>query len=238
MKRKTNILAMITAIVVMFSLSLGFISNVNAATKAKITAKNVTINVGDKFDPMDYVTATDKNGKDITKSVTVTKNDVDVNTAGKYTVEYSVGDVTKSITVKVKKVTKAQTGTESTESNTTNVVDPNDAVIKAKSNTIKLGAEFDPFADTKAIDKGGKGDDISNKMNVKGIVDTTTLGKYKLTYYVTGANGNEVSKDITITVSEDGIKLTKEEKAAQKEAKAAEKAAKAAQKAEKANKTN
>jgi hypothetical protein len=45
---------------------------------------------GDKFDPLEGVKATDGNGNDITSSIQVLKNDVDINKEGKYTVIYYV----------------------------------------------------------------------------------------------------------------------------------------------------
>lgn len=59
----------------------------------------VTINVGDTFDPLAGVTATDTVDGDITSRIDVTENTVLTNTAGTYTVKYAVvGSDGKTVT--------------------------------------------------------------------------------------------------------------------------------------------
>lgn len=70
-------------------------------------AENITITVGDKFDPLKDVTATDKEDGILTDKIEVLSNAVDINKAGVYEVTYKVTDsngatVTKTITVTVK----------------------------------------------------------------------------------------------------------------------------------------
>ncbi|MBB5184744.1 hypothetical protein HNQ43_000787 [Faecalicoccus acidiformans] len=77
-----------------------------------INAKDQTLTVGDKFDPMKGVTATDKEDGDLTDKIVITKNTVDTSKAGKYTVDYEVTDnggtrVRKTIVVTVKEKTAA-----------------------------------------------------------------------------------------------------------------------------------
>lgn len=72
-----------------------------------IHAENVTITVGDQFDPLKDVTAADKEDGTLTDKIEVLNNSVDVNKAGVYEVTYKVTDsngatVTKTITVTVK----------------------------------------------------------------------------------------------------------------------------------------
>lgn len=72
-----------------------------------INAKDQTLTVGDKFDPMKGVTATDKEDGDLTDKIVITKNTVDTSKAGKYTIDYEVTDnggtrVRKTIVVTVK----------------------------------------------------------------------------------------------------------------------------------------
>ena len=72
-----------------------------------INASDKTLTVGDKFDPLKDVTASDKEDGDITEKVEVLSNDVDTSKAGTYTVIYKVTDSkgassTKTITVTVK----------------------------------------------------------------------------------------------------------------------------------------
>jgi len=69
-------------------------------------AKNITIKVGDKFDPMAGITATDKEDGDLTSKIKV-EGSVNTKKSGKYTLTYTVTDsdnntltVTRVITVK------------------------------------------------------------------------------------------------------------------------------------------
>ena len=86
-----------------------------------INAKDQTLTVGDKFDPMKGVTATDKEDGDLTDKIVITKNTVDTSKAGKYTIDYEVTDnggtrIRKTIVVTVKE--KATTSDEENKSDT------------------------------------------------------------------------------------------------------------------------
>ena len=103
------------------TLSYGYvdstISNITYTTdyinvKPVINASNKTVIVGDTFDPMKGVTATDNEDGNITSSIKITSNTVNTNKVGTYEVVYSVTDsfgetVTKKITVTVANLTKA-----------------------------------------------------------------------------------------------------------------------------------
>ncbi|EGO2713260.1 DUF5011 domain-containing protein, partial [Enterococcus faecalis] len=76
------------------------------ADKPVITAADKEIYVNSKFDPLEGVTAVDKNGADITSSIKVTNN-VNTSKPGRYTVTYEVTDsegntANKTVTVTVK----------------------------------------------------------------------------------------------------------------------------------------
>lgn len=94
-----------------------------------INAKDQTLTVGDKFDPMKGVTATDKEDGDLTDKIVITKNTVDTSKAGKYTIDYEVTDnggtrVRKTIVVTVKE--KAATSDEENKSDTDKKTPSND----------------------------------------------------------------------------------------------------------------
>ena len=79
-----------------------------------INAEDKTLTVGDKFNPMDGVTATDKEDGDLTAQIEIAKNTVDTSKAGLYSVTYKVTDkggasVEKSINVVVKEKTAPPT---------------------------------------------------------------------------------------------------------------------------------
>ncbi|MCU0081529.1 immunoglobulin-like domain-containing protein [Extibacter muris] len=91
-----------------------------------INASNKTLTVGDTFDPLKDVTASDKEDGDITEKVEILSNDVDTSKAGTYTVIYKVTDSkgassTKTITVTVKaKDTQKPTIDDNKKPSTTN----------------------------------------------------------------------------------------------------------------------
>ncbi len=80
--------------------------------------------------------------------------------------------------------------------------DVKDAIINAVDVKVKQGETFDPMDYVVAIDNGGDGEDITDKVRVSGEVDTDTPGKYEITYKVKGSNGNRVTETITVTVKE------------------------------------
>lgn len=71
----------------------------------EIEAKDLTLNVGDKFSPQNGVKATDREDGDITDKVEVIENNVDMSKAGKYKVTYKVTDSDGACTVKTINVT-------------------------------------------------------------------------------------------------------------------------------------
>lgn len=75
-----------------------------------------------------------------------------------------------------------------------------DAVITASNKTIKLGGKFSIMDGIKAMDDGGKGPNITNKVTVSGRVNTARAGVYRITYSVRGANGNLVNEVVRYTV--------------------------------------
>ena len=84
-----------------------------------INAEDKTLTVGDNFDPMDGVTAIDKEDGNLTDSIQITENTVDTSKAGKYTVVYEVTDshgtrVVRTIYVTVQQKT---TDTDKEDSN-------------------------------------------------------------------------------------------------------------------------
>lgn len=77
-----------------------------------INATDRTLNVGDKFDPREGVTATDKEDSDLTDKIIIVKNDVDTSKPGVYDVTYEVTDSKQATTTKTIKVTVVATGTD------------------------------------------------------------------------------------------------------------------------------
>ncbi len=155
-----------------------------------INAEDKTLTVGDEFDPMADVTATDEEDGNLTDKIEIKKNDVDTTKPGKYEVTYKVTDskgasYTKSITVTVNPK-----------------MEPINAapIIKAEDKTLTVGDTFDPKADVTAEDE--EDGNLTDKIEVlKNEVDTTKAGKYEVTYKVTDSKGASRTKTITVTVN-------------------------------------
>ena len=156
-----------------------------------INAEDKTLTVGDEFDPMADVTATDEEDGNLTDKIEIKKNDVDTTKPGKYEVTYKVTDskgasYTKSITVTVNPK-----------------MEPINAapIIKAEDKTLTVGDTFDPKADVTAEDE--EDGNLTDKIEVlKNEVDTTKAGKYEVTYKVTDSKGASCTKTIKVTVKE------------------------------------
>ncbi len=155
-----------------------------------ITATDKIIEVGDTFDPMADVTATDAEDGDLTDKIEILKNDVNVNEPGIYDVTYKVTDsegASYTTTIKVTVNPKA--------------ADLNACpVINATDKTLTVGDEFDPLADVTAEDE--EDGDITDKIEIlENEVDTTKPGKYEVTYKVTDSGGASHVKTIKVTVN-------------------------------------
>lgn len=144
------------------------------------------INVGDNFNPMEGITATDQNGNDITKNIKV-EGTVDTAKEGKYILHY---------------IYKDGKGKELCNIERTIVVRPAGAPLFSgiENKELKLNDKFEPMEGVKAIDK--KDGDLTKNVKVDGTVDTTKQGKYILTYTVTDSEGNTTKVERTITVGD------------------------------------
>ena len=151
----------------------------------KIEAKDRLINVGQKFEPLEGVTATDKEDGTITK-IDVIENTVNENVAGTYKVTYKVTDskgaeARKTITVIVNAL----------------------PVINAEDKVVKVGEDFNPLIGVTATDKE---DGAITKIDVlENTVNVNVPGEYKVTYKVTDSKGAEFTKTINVTVKKETI---------------------------------
>ncbi|MGL5244229.1 MAG: immunoglobulin-like domain-containing protein, partial [Sarcina sp.] len=148
-----------------------------------IGANNYTIKVGDAFNAMDGVIATDTEDVELTNSIQV-NGSVDITKEGKYKLTYLVVD---------------SDGNKSTV-NRTIIVKSNEKpkIMGAKYTTIKIGDLFNERAGIIAKDK--EDGDLTKNINIKGYVDINILGEYELTYSVIDKDGNISEFIRTVTV--------------------------------------
>ncbi|WP_323133762.1 bacterial Ig-like domain-containing protein [Enterococcus gallinarum] len=148
------------------------------ADQTSVKAKDSTLYVGDTWQAEDnFVSATDKQGNNVTFSEVTVSGDVDTSKAGSYQVTYKNGNA---------------------ESVATITVVSDQATVVAKDSTLYVGDQWqveDNFVS--ATDKDGKAVSIAD-VTVTGTVDTTTPGKYEVSYH----NG-KVEAVATITVLAD-----------------------------------
>ena len=158
-----------------------------------ISANDVTLNVGDTFDSLKDVTATDKeDGTIILTKDNVITNNVDTSKAGTYHVTYRVTDRNGASTEKTITVTVKQ-NTESLNSAPT---------ISANDITLNVGDTFDPLEKVIATDKEDGTITLTKDNIIANDVDTSKAGTYHVTYKVTDKNGASTKKTITVTVKE------------------------------------
>ena len=162
-------------------------------TAPTISANDVTLNVGDTFDPLANVTAMDKEDGTITLTKdNIIANDVDTTKAGTYHVTYKVTDkngtsAEKTITVTVKQ----------------NTGDLNSApTISANDIILNVGDMFDPLANVTATDKEDGTITLTKDNIIANDVDTSKAGTYHVTFRVVDKNGAITEKTITVTVKE------------------------------------
>ena len=150
---------------------------------------NQIITVGDSFDFLAGVTATDKEDGDLTDKIEVTGS-VNTNEEGSYPLTYSVTDSSgiettakRVITVKKKEISNEKP-----------------QLRGVNNQTITVGDSFDSLAGVTVADK--EDGDLTDKIEVTGSVDTTKAGLYTLTYAVTDSDNNTARQERTITVKQ------------------------------------
>ncbi len=154
-----------------------------ANNQPSINAQDIVIKQGESLNLLNGVTATDLEDGDLTSKIVV-MGEVDTNTAGNYTITYTVEDnsrfqASKQITVTVL---------------------PSDAPhINASDKTVPQYTTFEPLSDVTATDHLD-GDITANIKVITNEVDTSNLGTYKVVYEVTNSFGKTTRKEITVTV--------------------------------------
>ena len=148
-----------------------------------INAQDRIVQLGEKFDPLEGVTATDEEDGDLTKSIKVIRNDVNTDVAGDYTVVFSVTDKQGATAIHEMLVVVNQP-----------------PVIHAEDKVITVGDEFKELEGVTATDD--EQGDITEIEVVENNVKTDTPGEYTVTYKVVDKLGGVATKTIKVTVKE------------------------------------
>ena len=143
---------------------------------------------GTAFNPATGVTATDAEDGDLTASIVISGDTVDVNTVGSYLVTYTVTD-SAGVEVSVDRVITIN------EEFVNNVP----AIAGAGNVVIALGATFDPAAGVTATDF--EDGDITTEIVITGTVNTSVAGSYDLTYTITDSNDARIQVSRTVVVN-------------------------------------
>ena len=130
-------------------------------------------------------TAADDVDGDITSSIT-TSGTVDTNTAGTYTITYSVSDAAGNAAVQITRKVA--------------VSDTTAPVISLVGDATVAHALGTTYTDAGAIAVDDVGGDITSSITISGTVNTNTAGTYTITYSVSDAAGNAATQ-ITRTVT-------------------------------------
>lgn len=127
-------------------------SQINHAPEIEVSDKTLT--VGDAFDPLKDIAATDKEDGTLTDKIEVLNNSVNINKAGVYEVTYKVTDsngaaVTKTITVTVKEKSTETPVTPEKPDDTTkpgSTVKPNTTNVPKTGDMTNVGMFASVFA--------------------------------------------------------------------------------------------
>ncbi|RXG08882.1 DUF5011 domain-containing protein [Bacillus cereus] len=140
----------------------------------------MTIHVGDSFDPMAKVLAMDKEDGDLTSKVKV-NGEVNTSKSGTYVVTYTVTDSQGH------EVTAKQTVTVKVREEVENEL----PILKVPATTtITKGDQFNPMAGVSVTDK--EDGDLTSKVAYEGTIDTSKSGTFEIIYSVRDSVGNEV----------------------------------------------
>lgn len=155
----------------------------------EIKAEDKVIKIGYKFNPLQGVTAHDKEDGNITKNIKISGS-VDANNQGKYQLIYTVIDSDGNTTTAKRIITIAS-----------KIDETNDVpVINACNQVINVGDKFDPLYGVSTTDKEYV-DITKNIKVVENTVDVNKPGTYKVTYQVSNSKGTTTTKTIYVTVN-------------------------------------
>ncbi|WP_181676602.1 immunoglobulin-like domain-containing protein [Listeria rustica] len=154
-----------------------------------IHASNQTVSAGDPFNPLTSVTADDVEDGDLTASIKVTENTVNVKKEGNYTVKYEVTDKDGNTATKEITVTVVADGPQIAAKN-----------LEAVAGT--SAADVSWFTDVTASDKVDG--DLSTKVTVDySQVNFVKEGAYPVIYNIETSNQKTATTTVTMTITAD-----------------------------------
>jgi PKD repeat protein len=175
-----------------------YFDDISQTETGDITAPTITLNgnavvgiiVGDSFtDP--GATAVDDVDGDLSPSIVVAGDNVDVNTIGAYVITYNVSDATGNAATEVTRTVNIQAA---------DVIAPVITLNGASTINLTIG---DAFTDPGATASDNFDGDITANIAVAGdAVDVNTVGTYVITYNVSDAAGNaatEVTRSVIVS---------------------------------------
>ncbi|ELC2202332.1 DUF5011 domain-containing protein [Listeria monocytogenes] len=155
--------------------------------KPTISASDKELNVGDVFDPLDGVSANDKQDGDLTSVIRVQANDVDTTKAGTYHVTYVVEDSAGAIVEKTVVITVKEKNTA--------------PEIQMNTETINLNVGANPDWKVGVTANDQEDGDITNAITVNATdVNLEVPGNYIVIYQVTDSGGLTTTKEVSVTV--------------------------------------
>ena len=162
-----------------------------------IFAKDTTIKLGKEFNPLSIVTAYDNEDKDLTNSIEVVKNNVDINNEGSYTVTYRVKDSNGAIANKTITVTVVKDRILASEIKISNKF--NNLYVGASK---KISASVNKEADIKNIQWSVSDNSVLDLIVEGNTAKITAKGEGKAIVTATTTDGTNISDSFEVTVKD------------------------------------
>ena len=162
--------------------------------------KTITINQGDKYIEPGYYALTN-DGEIKQEEIEVTGDNINTDTPGEYYISYTIKDKLERRKIIVKEVKKEENKDDSLQEKkgqvTLTLKGESMMVLKVNETYIEPG-----YSAIDTIDG-----DITNKIDVKGYIDTSKVGTYEIVYSIENSTKQKVTKTRTIIVKNDIINV-------------------------------
>ena len=161
-------------------------------TTPSLNVENVSLTVGDLFEPLNHVSAYDVEEGDLTQKIELVSSNF-INAAGSYTLVFKVSD-------------KYNASISKTMNVTVNEINNNAPIINAIDRSVLKNSEYDPRSGVSANDI--EDGDITEKIEILNTIDLQSTTEQEQCYAVTDSKNSRVEKCVTITVFDiDSAKL-------------------------------